>query len=108
PHPVFEDLDVLRLLRHVRDRHLVRTPSPLNRFPVHRLGTSPTFRSAQDDHRPNREFNPAIGAGIILNGANFLDDGVEGSGHELMRWSRLMPFNEIWLPAVSGKQMREF
>src|SRR6266436_9375856 len=52
-HPIFELLDVLRILE-VRERHLMRAPSPLDWLAVHELWPGPAFWRAEDDHGPTR------------------------------------------------------
>jgi len=36
-HPVFQNLEMTRLGRQIRDRHLVRAPCAFDRFTVHNL-----------------------------------------------------------------------
>src|SRR5664280_2028067 len=52
-HPVFKLLDVFGILE-VRDRHLMRTPSPFHRLAVHKLWPGPAFWRAENDHGPTR------------------------------------------------------
>ncbi len=63
-HPFFEYPDVLRLRRHVGDRHLVRAPRSFDRQAIHYFGTGPALGSAQHHHRPNarRSWKPCARA----------------------------------------------
>src|SRR5262245_45039547 len=43
-HPLFEELQVRRIIAHTGKRHLVSTEGPFDRHPVHHFRTCPTFR----------------------------------------------------------------
>src|SRR5262249_38206723 len=53
-HPMLQQAQVLRLVSHLIDRHLVGAPETLNFLSVHLFRTSPAFRGAHDDERPPR------------------------------------------------------
>ena len=53
-HPVFEDLQVRRVVPHVGERDLVRAPGPFQLVALELLRSGPPLGRAQHDHRPAR------------------------------------------------------
>src|SRR5215831_20679230 len=64
-HPLFEDLDVFRVLVHLAHRDLMRSPVAFRPLAIDLLRTRPSFRSAQHDHRPTRTLLGAISPRIV-------------------------------------------
>src|SRR5208282_1019436 len=45
---------------------------------------------------------------VFLNRSNFVNDGVQSTGHKLMHRLGLVSLDEIWFPAVPGEELGEF
>src|SRR6516225_12335793 len=56
-HPLLEDAQLLGVLFHLGQRHLVCTPKAFEPVTAHLLRSAPAFRSAQYDHRPPRSLS---------------------------------------------------
>src|SRR5260221_14532674 len=79
-HPIFELLDMLGILE-VRERHLMRAPSPLHRLAVHELWPGPAFWRAEDDHGPTRPLHRIRrGTRRILDPVNLRYDRIKRAG----------------------------
>src|ERR1041385_4625014 len=78
--PLFKEAQVLWILGELRQRHLMRTPRSFNRFAVDDLWPGPTFRSAQDDHRPLRALRHAVLPGVGLDHFDVVENAVESRG----------------------------
>ena len=88
---------MLGLAGQLAERHLVRAPRVFGRLAVDLLRAGPSFRRAEDDHRPARSF-------VILSGAkdlNLIEHGIERRRHQLMHRHRLVAFHEVRFVAVA-------
>ncbi len=72
-HPRLEHLQVLVVVAHAGQRHLVRAPGALDLLAVDHARAGPPLGGAQHEHRPRRAARVAAGAGGVL----VLGDGVE-------------------------------
>ena len=98
---------MLRLRLDIRNGHLMRSPGTFHLLAIHKFRPGPTLRAAQDHHGPNGPRRPRSRC-IGLNGANLLDDFVQGSSHQLMHRLGLVALDEIRLPAVAAEQLQQF
>src|SRR6266446_276627 len=107
-HPIFELLDMVGVLE-VRERHLMRAPSPLDRLAVHELWPGPAFWRAEDDHGPTRPLHRIRrGTRRILDPVNLRYDRIKRAGQTLMHHGRDVAFHEIRFIAVTAKQVGQF
>ncbi|MGY4434738.1 hypothetical protein ACVWWO_007215 [Bradyrhizobium sp. F1.13.1] len=84
-HPVFENLQMRRILAAVRDRHLMRPPKTFDLLAVDFLGAGPALRAAQHDHRPARAFDAlAAVAGVLLDRPDAGERDIQRVRHGLM------------------------
>ena len=82
--PVFQLLQMGRVVVHARQRHLVRPPEAFHLVAVHFLGTGPALGAAQHDHRPARPGRLAARARFLLNAPNFQHAVLQRRGHLLV------------------------
>ena len=94
-HPVFEDLEVLRLGGQLRERDLMGAESAFDLHAVDYLGPGPAFGRVEHDHGPQRALGESVLARVFLDGADFFDDGIERRRHGLMHRLRFVAFDEI-------------
>src|SRR5580704_6065004 len=107
-HPIFQDLEVLRLGVQVCDWYLVSAPRTLNRLAIHEFRARPALRGAQNDHRPYATIPGFIGASILLNPPDLRDYGFQCGRHKLVHGLGLMSFDEVGFVSVSIKKLGEF
>ena len=108
PHPVFQKLEVLGMGGRVGERHLVSTKGAFNLQAVYHLWARPALWRIEDDHRPARAGEVAADTGILLDSLDLFHGLVEGRGHGLMHWPRLVSLHENWGPAVAAEQLFQF
>src|SRR5271163_399946 len=82
-HPLFEDANVLGLV-HVAHRHLMRAPVVLALLAVDLRGTGPALRRAEDDHRPGRPLDDALGTGVSPDLLDLWHNRVEHSSQLML------------------------
>ena len=81
--------------------HLVGAEGALNLLAVHNLGAGPALGGAQHNHGPHGTLGVVVLAGVLLDGLDFLDDGVHGLGHELVHGHGVVALDEVRLPAAA-------
>src|SRR5271166_3441524 len=86
----------------------MRAPCTFDGFSIDLFWPRPTFRTAQDDHRPRRQSRIPASTSPVLNRPNFLYDCVQSASHQLMHLLRLVPLDEIGLPAIAGEKIGKF
>ncbi len=106
-HPVFQQLQMLGIGAHVRERHLVRAPRALCLVAVDLLGTGPALGRAQHDHRPARPLGLAAAARGLLDAANIGDRRIERGRHRLVHLGGVRALDEMRLVAVPDEQRLE-
>src|SRR5579885_2814393 len=89
------------------NRDLVGAIRALDGLPIYNFGAGPTFRSAKNDHGPDRPAREAFRASRILNAPNLLHHGFKRPGHQLMHGFRLVTFDPIGLVAHPSKKLTE-
>jgi len=104
-HPLFQQLEVGRVLLHVGDGHLVGAPEAFHLVTIHFAGRAPALGGAQDDHRPARPVRHALAAGFFLGGADGADAQVQGRRHGLVHGLGVRTFDEIGGVAVAIEQV---
>jgi len=104
-HPGFEQRDVLGVLLVDEQRDLVRSERALDLQAVDDLRPRPALRRPEDDHRPARPSEVALGARRALNPANRLDGLVDRTGHQLVHLLGLVAFHEIRVPAAAPEKL---
>ena len=102
--PALEQLQVGRILTHLRERHLVRPPRALHLVALDRLRPGPPFGRAEDDHRPARPERRVRLARALLIRANLPDRLLERRGHLLVHLRGIAPLDEVRRVAVSDEQ----
>ena len=107
-HPFLQQLEMLRLLRQLREGDLVRAPRAFGGLAIDFFGAGPAFGRAQDDHGPDRALLEAVGAGVFLDLPDLRDHLVEGGRHELVHLGGLVAFDEVGLVAVAAEQLFQF
>ena len=106
--PVFQHLQVRRVVMHARQRYLVRTPETLDLLAVDFLRPGPALGCAQHDHRPAGTCRRAACARLLLDGANLRQAAVHGRGHGLVQTLRVIAFDETGVPAITAEQIFQF
>ncbi len=102
-HPLFKNLQMLRIFAHMLDRHLVRAPSAFDGLTIHHFRSRPAFRSAENQHRPARAFGLALFAEAPLYRPNLGQNRIEDSRHPLVHHRGVIAFEEIRRVAVAAK-----
>ena len=109
--PLLELPEVLRVVAHLRERHLVGAPRPLHRPPVDLLRAGPPLRRPQDEHRPPRTLDRILGPGSRADLGDPVERLVERDGKSPMHVRRILPVeatgDEQRLPAVALEQSHE-
>ena len=103
-HPVFEQLQVRRVVAHVGKRHLVRAPGPFHLVALDFLRSRPPLGGSQHDHRPAWADGVVRRAGLLLQGTNLADGLLQRRGHLLVHHGRIAAFHEIRRVAVADEQ----
>src|SRR5438093_3829581 len=77
---------------------------------VQRLRTCPALRRAQDNHRPlwTLYVRRSRRASLLLDAPDFLMGLVERGCHQRMHRVRILTLDEIWLVAISEKELLQF
>ena len=86
----------------------MRPEGPFDLQAVDDLGSGPAFRGAQHDHRPARAGGVAVGARLVLDGVDVVDDGVEGGGHQFVHVFGVVAFDVVRFPAAAAQELVEF
>src|SRR6266404_2070274 len=105
--PVFENCQMPRLRGQVRDRHLMRAPCALDWLSIDDLRSRPAFGRAQNDHGPDWKARRSLAAGLVLDGADFLDHCVERRRHGLVHWLGVAPLDEVGFVSVASEELSE-
>ena len=103
--PALQQLQAVRVLAHVRERHLVGAPGAFGLVALDLLGSRPALGRPQHDHRPARALGLAGSACLLL----------DGRGSRRVAWSRVAaifwcisggssPFHEVRRVAVAAEQ----
>ncbi len=107
PHPRLELPQVLGVLAHLRQRHLVGAERPLDRHPVDHLGPGPPLRGAQHDRGPpgppgslRRHAAPPR---VLLHGPDGGDAPVEGRREVAVHGRGVAAGHHVGLVAVPGQ-----
>ena len=90
-----------RIVSHIIDGHLMRSPRPLHRLAIDFFWTSPSFRSSQYQQRPAWTIHNNFFASALLNRANLLHDCVQGGRHPLMHLCGIAALDEDRVIAVA-------
>ncbi len=99
---------MFRLRRRIGNRHLVRAEAPFDLLAIHHPGASPALGRAQHDHRPAWSGDLAIGAGLVLNALDLLDNHIECDSHGLVHQFRFLALHKVRRPAVTTQQLVQF
>ena len=106
-HPVFELLEVLGIIAHTRQRHLVGAPEAFDLVAINFLRARPALRAAQDDHRPARSIELSGSPRLALDAADFQNALFHRLGHLLMHAHRVGAFDEVRGPAIAFEKIFE-
>src|SRR6516225_6605192 len=96
--PIFQQLQVSRILACTGKRYLVRTPVTLDFAPIHLLGAGPPLWAAQNYHWPARPGGLATITSLFLNMANLKHTLFERAGHFLMHQLDIVAFHKMRYP----------
>src|ERR1700751_551376 len=88
--------------------HLVRTPESLKVMSFDFSWRGPSFRRAQDDHRPAWPDDRAVLARNPTMLADLVHAVLDGGGHCLVHFVDVGTFDEIRSPAVPAEEVFEF
>ena len=104
-HPVFEQLQVRRVVAHVGERHLVRAPGAFDLVAVDLLRPGPALRRAQHDHRPARpDRRCSTARAAFWMRADLADRLLQRRGHLLVHHRRIAALDEVRRVAVADEQ----
>src|SRR5512134_3761666 len=96
------------VLLDARQRHLVRTPQPLELVSVDIGWSSPTLWRAQDNHWPSRPPGSTAASNFLLERRDFLNAVVKGGGHCLVHAVAVGSLHEKGLITIALKQVFQF
>ena len=102
-HPLFENAHMGGVLVHLAHRHLVRAPVVFGALAIDFFRARPALRCAKHDHRPARTFLKPFSTRIRFDALNFDDDLIQGGGHQLVHFFRLIPLDEIRRVAIAAE-----
>src|ERR1019366_8714658 len=102
-HPIFEDLDVGWLLGQLLQWNLMRTEGAFNQDAIDNFGAGPALRRNQNDDGPGGTLAESVFTRVLLNGADFKNNGFESGGHGLMHGLRLMALDVVGAVAATGE-----
>ncbi len=95
---------MLRIISHLRQRHLMRAPRALDRDAVDFFRSGPPLRCAQHDHWPARTRLITVSARAALHGADPVERFVDRRRELLMHVWRLVALDQERFPAISLQQ----
>ena len=95
-------------LVHVAHRHLVAAPVVLALLAVDLRRAGPALRRAEDDHRPGRPLDVALGAGVGPDLLDLRHDRVEHAGQLLVDRLRIVSLDEVRLVAHALEELLQF
>ena len=104
-HPLLENLEMLGLLVHVGDGHLMGTPEPFQELVVDLAWTGPALGTAKDDDGPPGPEGLAGLPGLLLELPDLQDTVLQCGGHSLVHGVDIVALNEIWFVAVATEQI---
>ena len=107
-HPIFELLEMFGIFE-IRDRNLMRAPSPLHRLAVHEFWSGPAFWRAEHDHGPTRPLHRVRrGTRRLLDLVYLRKDRIKRAGQTLMHHGGNVAFHEMRFIAVTADQVGQF
>src|SRR5215469_15470768 len=106
-HPLFQELQVRRIIAYTGKRHLVSTEGSFDGHPIDHLRTGPTFRRSQNDRRPHRPFLESMLPRVCLDLPNPENDCFERGRKVLMDFSRIAAFDKESLITVSCEKVTD-
>ncbi len=102
-HPLLELVQVVGVVAHVRERHLVRTERALDRLAVDDLRAGPTLQRPQHDRRPPWPGAEAVGTGAVLDHTDRVEAAVERRREVTMHGRRVVAFDEVHVVPVAAR-----
>ncbi len=102
-HPVFEQLDMLFLGRHIGKRNLVGAPEIFCLLAIDFFRAGPSLRGSQNDHRPWGPLRRAVSSRALLNRLGLGNHGIQSLRHQLVYGLRVGAFDKIRLIAVADE-----
>ena len=92
---------MLRILRRLRQRHLMCSKCPFDLFPIHHLRPRPSLGRIEHYHRPAGP----LGALPRLDLPNLLHNPIQRARHHLMHPRRLISLDKIRIPPIPAHQL---
>ena len=68
-------------------------------------GSGPSFRRAQDDHRPYGSCGIVLLPGMIVDFFNPGNDGIHRICHQTVHRHGIVAFDEVWFPATAMEEI---
>jgi hypothetical protein len=103
--PQLQQLQLVVVAAHVRQRYLVGTPGALHREAVQLLGAGPALRGTQHDHRPPGPFGDPLLARPPLVPVDVVERPVQGGGQRLVHRGRLVAGHQVGGVPVALEQL---
>jgi hypothetical protein len=103
--PVFQQLQVLGVVRVHGNGHLMRAEGAFDWKTIDPLRAGPAFRGIEDDHRPAWPLQVALAACPVLNVLDLLQHPVERGRHRRMHPLGLVALDEIGRPATAEQKL---
>jgi hypothetical protein len=88
--------------------HLVRAKRALNPKAIDDLGSRPSFRRPQNDHRPTRSGGVRVCSRVALDAANVLYGLIDGRGHPLVHRIGIVALYKVGRPSTATKELLQF
>src|SRR6266478_327762 len=86
----------------------MRAPGPLCQLAVDCFWSGPTFRTAKNNHRPDRPPLESVPACVHLNGSDFSERFVQRASHELVHQYGIIAFHEVGLVTIAAEKLLQF
>ena len=106
-HPRFELSEMLRILRQIRQRHLMRPPAPFGGLAVDFLRPGPALGGPKHDHRPHRTAGEPFFTGPPLDAGDLGPHRFQRGRHLRVHLGRVAALDEVRPVPVAAQQRVE-
>src|SRR5215510_3895117 len=106
-HPLFEQLQMLRIVAYSCQWHLVGAECTLDRKTIDSFWSRPSFRRSEDDHRPGRALGEAGSPRLVLYVANLFVAPIQRSGKLLVHDHGVIAGNKLRCMTMTAKKINK-
>ncbi len=90
------------------DRHLMRAEGAFDLQAIDHLRPGPALGRLENDHRPARAHEVAVGTGVVLDMPDFFHRLVECRSHGLVHQRGILALDEVRRPAAAAEKLFQF